>query len=68
MTVTCYACNENATTQPLIDLLDMLETLTAYLTLNDLQPTKPFLVGGQLIIDNPTKKVVNLAHKGYVLQ
>ncbi len=46
----------------------MIETLQAYLTLNDIQPAQPFLAAGQLIIDNPTKKVVSLAHKGYVLQ
>jgi len=46
----------------------MLETLTAYLTLNDIHPAQPFLDGGKVIIATPDKKLINLAQKGYILQ
>ncbi len=45
----------------------MIKTLAAYLTLNEIEPQNLFLDAGEVILSNPTKKLVNLARKGFVL-
>lgn len=46
----------------------MIENLTAYLTLNDIEPAQSYLSAGEIILKNLDKKIVPLARKSFILQ